>query len=130
MTQRYCQSSIRFRSKSVSAYSWSTIDPSTLENDLVSPRSLIHALYVHWDVIESLVILGRDFPSFDQAQVIEVIARRAPGKSNEECEAAMRQMTSNDLLQVMPRGSSLQINPLVLEFVRGLTRAHEGIIDV
>lgn len=92
---------------------------------MVSPRSLIHALYVHWDVIESLVVLGRDFPSFDQAQVIEVIARRAPGKGIEECEAAMRQMASNDLLQVMPRGSSLQINPLVLEFVRGLTREHE-----
>ena len=92
---------------------------------MVSPRSLIHALYVHWDVIESLVVLGRDFPSFDQAQVIEVIARRAPGKGIEECEAAMRQMASNDLLQVMPRGSSLQINPLDLEFVRGLTREHE-----
>jgi hypothetical protein len=92
---------------------------------LVSPRSLIHALYVHWDVIESLVVLGRDFPSFDQAQVIDVIARRAPGKGVEECDAALRQMASSELLQVMPRGSSLQINPLVLEFVRGLTREHE-----
>ena len=92
---------------------------------MVSPRSLIHALYVHWDVIESLVVLGRDFPSFDQAQVIDVIARRAPGKGVDECEAALRQMASSELLQVMPRGSSLQINPLVLEFVRGLTREHE-----
>lgn len=92
---------------------------------MVSPRSLIHALFVHWDVIESLVLLGRDFPSFDQTQVIDVIARRAPGKGLEECEAALRQMASADLLQVMPRGSSLQINPLVLEFVRGLTREHE-----
>ena len=71
------------------------------------------------------MVLGRDFPSFDQAQVIEVIARRVPGKSIDECEAALRQMASSDLLQVMPRGSSLQINPLVLEFVRGLTREHE-----
>ncbi len=94
-------------------------------NDLVSPRSLVHALYLHWDTLESLVVLGRDFPSFDQAQLIEVIARRAPGKSLEECEAVMRQMVSSDLLQVMARGVSLQINPLVLEFVRGLTREHE-----
>ena len=92
---------------------------------MVNPRSLIHALHLHWDVIESLVLLGRDFPSFEQSQVIEVIARRAPVKSLDECEIALRQMASADLLQVMPRGSALQINPLVLEFVRGLTREHE-----
>ncbi len=92
---------------------------------MVSPRSLIHALYLHWDVIERLVLLGREFPSFDQVQVIEVIGRRVPVRSQDECEAALRQMVSADLLQVMPRGTSLQINPLVLEFVRGLTREHE-----
>lgn len=92
---------------------------------MVSPRSLIHALYVHWDVIESLVVIGRDFPSFDQAQVVDVIARRLPGKSLDDCEIVLRQMASSELLQVMPRGNALQINPLVLEFVRGLTREHE-----
>lgn len=92
---------------------------------MVSPRSLVHALYMHWDTLESLVVLGRDFPSFDQAQVLEVIARRATGKSLEEREVVMRQMVSSDLLQVMARGAALQINPLVLEFVRGLTREHE-----
>jgi hypothetical protein len=75
--------------------------------------------------MESLVVLGRDFPSFDQQQLVELIARRAPGKTIDECEALMRQMTTADLLQVMPRGTALQINPLVLEFVRGLTREHE-----
>ena len=92
---------------------------------MTSPRSLIYALHVHWDTIERLVVLGRDFPSFDQAQVIDVIRRRSPEKALHECEAALRQMASSELLQVLPRGSSFQINPLVLEFVRGLTREHE-----
>ena len=92
---------------------------------MVSPRSLIHALYLHWDIIENLVLIGREFPAFEQDQVIEVIARRLPTKNHEECEATLRQMASADLLQVMPRGTALQINPLVLEFVRGLTREHE-----
>ena len=92
---------------------------------MTSPRSLIYALHVHWDTIERLVVLGRDFPSFDQAQVIDVIRRRSPEKALHECEAALRQMASSELLEVLPRGSSLQINPLVLEFVRGLTREHE-----
>lgn len=70
-------------------------------------------------------LLGRDFPSFDPAQVTDIIRRHSPGKSLDECEAALRQMASSELLQVMPRGSSLHINPLVLEFVRGLTREHE-----
>jgi hypothetical protein len=96
-----------------------------LENELISPRSLIHALHVHWDTIERLVVLGRDFPSFDPAQVTDIIRRHSPGKTLDECEAALRQMASSELLQVMPRGSSLHINPLVLEFVRGLTREHE-----
>ena len=92
---------------------------------MVNPRSLIHALHLHWDIIENLVLLGRDFPSFDQAQLTEVIARRSPTKTHDECEAVLRQMVSAELLQVMPRGAALQIQPLVLEFVRGLTREHE-----
>lgn len=71
---------------------------------MVKPLSLIHALHLHWDVIENMVLLGRDFPSFEQAQVIEVIARRAPTKNLDDCEAALRQMALADPLQVMQRG--------------------------
>jgi hypothetical protein len=92
---------------------------------MASPRSLTHSLYLHWDVIENLVLLGRELPAFDQEQVITVMSRCAPQKSREDCEATLRQLVSSDLLQVMPRGSSVQIHPLVLEFVRGLTREHE-----
>lgn len=79
---------------------------------------------MHWDIIELLVVLGCDFPSFDPAQVIDIFRRHFPSKSLDACGAALRQMASNELLQVMPRGSSLHINPLVLKFVRGLTREH------
>ena len=92
---------------------------------MVSHRSFIHALHVHWDIIELLVVLGCYFPSFDPAQVIDIFRRHSPSKSLDECGAALRQIASNELLQVMPRGSSLHINPLVLKFVRGLTREHE-----
>ena len=43
----------------------------------------------------------------------------------------LRQMVASELLQPLPRGSALQIHPLVLEFVRGLTREHElGLSEV
>jgi hypothetical protein len=89
-----------------------------------SPRSLTYALYSHWDVIEQLVLLGREFPAFEQDQVIAVIGGLALQKGREDCEATLRQLVSSDLLQLMPRGTALQVHPMVLEFVRGLTREH------
>lgn len=64
---------------------------------------------MHWDIIELLVVLGCDFPSFDPAQVIDIFRRHFPSKSLDACGAALWQMASNELLQVMPRGSSLHI---------------------
>lgn len=90
-----------------------------------NPRSLIHALYTHWDILESLIPLSREFPVFEQQQLLNVIARVHPEKNLEEREDVLRQLASSDLLQILPRDSALQIHPLVLEFVRGLTREHE-----
>ena len=98
---------------------------------MTNPRSLIHALYLHWDIIENLVLLSREFPAFEQEQVLPVIARCAPTKSLEEHEAVLRQLASSELLQSLPRGTALQIHPLILAFVRSLTREHElGLSEV
>lgn len=86
---------------------------------MTSPRSLTFALYNHWDVVESLIPLTRDFPAFEASQVLAVIARRQPGFARAQCEEALRQMVSADLLRVLPRGNALELHPLVLEFVRG-----------
>ena len=92
---------------------------------MANPRSLIYALYAHWDIVESLIPLGREFPVFEQQQLLTVIARIHPAKNLEEREDILRQLASSELLQILPRDSALQIHPLVLEFVRGLTREHE-----
>ena len=98
---------------------------------MTNPRSLIHALYVHWDIIENLVLLNREFLAFEQEQVLAVVTRCLPGKSNEELEAILRQLASSELLQILPRGTALQLHPLILEFVRSLTREHElGLSEV
>lgn len=92
---------------------------------MATPKSLIFALYTHWEVIELMVVAGREFPFFEQEQVVALISRSNPQKNRDECEETLRKMAAQELLQVMSRDSSLQIHPLVLDFVRGLTREHE-----
>lgn len=90
-----------------------------------SPRSLTFALYTHWEIIESLVPLTRDFPAFDSEQALTVIARACPTLEPAQREDTLRQLVNADLLRLLPRGDSLELHPHVLEFVRGLTREHE-----
>lgn len=92
---------------------------------MASPRSLTLALYTHWEIIESLVPLTRDFPAFDPGQVLAVIARTNPTLAPGQREDTLRQLVSTDLLRHVPRGAVLELHPLVLEYVRGLTREHE-----
>lgn len=92
---------------------------------MASPRSLTLALYTHWEIIESLVPLTRDFPAFDQEQVLAAIARTHPTLSPGQREETLRQLVSTDLLRHLPRGAVLELHPLVLAYVRGLTREHE-----
>lgn len=90
-----------------------------------SPRSLTFALYTHWDVVESLVLLTRDFPVFEREQVLSIIARSNAGLDHPRREDILRSMVASDLLHVVARSDALELHPQVVEFVRGLTREHE-----
>lgn len=92
---------------------------------MASPRSLTHALYTHWEIVEALVPLTRDFPAFDAEQVLAIIARTHPGLGIAQREDVLRQLVNADLIRQLPRGSALELHPQVLEFVRSLTREHE-----
>lgn len=92
---------------------------------MLNPRSLVNALYVHWDVIELLVPLGREMPVFEAEQILALLARIYPGSELREREEKLRNIVSSGLMNLMPRGVGLEIHPLVLDFVRGLTREHE-----
>ena len=92
---------------------------------MATPKSLVSALYNHWDTVEWLAQLSRELPSFESEQIIAVVARIAPTSSAEEQLGVLRQLANADILQILPRGESYQLNPYVLEFVRGLTREHE-----
>ena len=92
---------------------------------MLNPRSLVNALYTHWDVIELLVPLERDLPVFEAEQILALLARIYPESGMSEREEKLRNILSSGLMSQMPRGVGLEIHPLVLDFVRGLTREHE-----
>lgn len=90
-----------------------------------NPRSLVYALYTHWDAVEVLVRLSREFAVLTTEQVLGCIAQAAPQLDLEAQGAALRAMVNADILQPCARSSDLQLNAYVLDFVRGLTREHE-----
>ncbi|TIC80288.1 hypothetical protein [Crenobacter intestini] len=92
---------------------------------MVNPRSLIFALYSHWEVVEGLARISRDFAMFTEEQVLGLIQRVSPQDTPADRGAKLRALVNADVLQVLARCNDLQLNPYVLEFVRGLTREHE-----
>lgn len=92
---------------------------------MATPKSLVFNLYKNWDVIEHLVRLSRDFPAFEESQVLNVIDRHHPERSADELGAIMRSLCTAGLLQILSRTGHFQLNPFVVDFVRGLTFEHE-----
>lgn len=92
---------------------------------MANPRSLIYALYTHWDTVEVLVRLSREFAVLTSDQVLGCIAKVSPQLDAEALGGALRAMVNADILQPCARSSDLQLNAYVLDFVRGLTREHE-----
>ena len=92
---------------------------------MANPRSLVYALYTHWDTVELLVRLSREFAVLTSDQVLNGIAKVSGQRDAETQGAVLRALVNADILQTLPRSSDLQLNAYVLEFVRGLTREHE-----
>ncbi len=92
---------------------------------MVNPRSLVQALYLHWQIVEWLTQRSREVPVFEPAQVLAMMGRVDASKTLDEREAALRALINAEILLLLPRDNLLQLNGHVLEFVKGLTREHE-----
>ncbi len=92
---------------------------------MANPRSLVFALYSHWPVVEWLVQRTREIPAFESEQVLSMISKVDPSMQRDARENVLRALINTEILRVLPRDELLQLNPLVIEFVRGLNREHE-----
>lgn len=92
---------------------------------MATPKSLVFQLHRHWEVMECLCRMSRELPAFEPAHVLTVIERFSSPTETQEPAQILRTLCAADLLQSLGRSDDLQLNPVVLEFVRGLTREHE-----
>lgn len=92
---------------------------------MATPKGLVFQLHKHWDVIEALTHVSREWPAFEESQVLNIISRLVSPLNNETSADILRSLCNNDLLFRSSRTTNFELNPLVLEFVRGLTHEHE-----
>lgn len=92
---------------------------------MANPRSLVYALYTHWDTVEMLARLSREFAVLTSDQVLNSIAKASAQLDVEAQGAVLRALVNADILHSLTRSSDLQLNAYVLEFVRSITREHE-----
>lgn len=90
-----------------------------------NPKSLVHAMYQHWEVLEQIVAASRSLPAFEPAELENVIRQAAPKHSEEDVRLTTQQLLNSGVLQSLARSSALQLNPIVLEFMRSVLHEHE-----
>ncbi|MGF1726522.1 hypothetical protein [Photobacterium nomapromontoriensis] len=96
---------------------------------MAAPKSLIFQLHRHWEVVEELARLSREHPAFELRMLEHVINQYKHKES--DSNSVLSALVNADVLQSMSRTSDYQLNPLVMDFVRGLTQEHElGLSDV
>lgn len=96
---------------------------------MVKPKSLLFQLHKYWEIIEQLTRLSRQLMSFDLKMVDRIIINSSIGK--QDSNAIKNSLLNADVLQKLTRTDDYQLNPMVLEFTKGLTREHElGLSEV
>ncbi len=91
---------------------------------MVNPKSLLFQMYRYWPVIEALTRHSREWPAFEVSAILALIAHNAGGDESASADI-LRSLTGCDILQPIERTGHVQLNPLVLDFARGLLHEHE-----
>src|SRR5690606_37773897 len=98
---------------------------------MAKPDSHVHQLYLNWELVQFLVQTTREHPTLDEGQLIAAIGKIKPDLPPADRSATIRSLCNADVLHTLPRSSTFELNPLVIEFVRGLIRESDlGLSDV
>ena len=90
---------------------------------MVNPKSLVYQLYQHWDFVEAMMRYSRDYPELNTEQAIALVGKVDP--SCQDPHSVLRTLTNAEVLHIVHRSGEINLNPVVLDFVRSLTHEHE-----
>ena len=98
---------------------------------MINPRSLVRALDKQWDVIERLVLLGRDQITYERSDVLILLGKTYLNESTEQHLERLQQLVNTELLIEMSQSNTLQLNESIRQFVGSLLHEHElGLSDI
>ena len=98
---------------------------------MINPRSLVRALDKQWDVIERLVLLGRDQITYERSDVLVLLGKTYLNESTEQHLERLQQLVNTELLIEMSQSNTLQLNESIRQFVGSLLHEHElGLSDI
>lgn len=87
------------------------------------PLKSCFQLHRHWEVVEQLTRLSREFPAFE-LRILEQVINQYKNK-DADSNSVLASLINADILQPISRSSDYQLNTLVMDFVRGLTHEYE-----
>jgi hypothetical protein len=98
---------------------------------MINPRSLVRALEKHWDVIERLMLLGRDQIAYERDDLLVLMKKIYVHESAEQWLERLQQLVNAELLIQMSHSNTLQLNENVRQFVSSLLHEHElGLSEI
>ena len=98
---------------------------------MINPRSLVRALEKHWDVIERLMLLGRDQIAYERDDLLVLMKKIYVHESSEQWLERLQQLVNAELLIQMSHSNTLQLNENVRQFVGSLLHEHElGLSEI
>jgi hypothetical protein len=98
---------------------------------MINPRSLILSLHKHWDIIERIVLLGRDQIGHERDEILSLLGKTYVHESTEQHLERLQHLVNTELLIEMSHSNTLQLNENVRQFVGSLLHEHElGLSDI
>ena len=98
---------------------------------MINPRSLVRALEKHWDVIERIMLLGRDHIAYERDELLVLMEKIYVHESAAQWLERLQQLVNAELLIQMSHSNTLQLNENVRQFVASLLHEHElGLSEI
>jgi hypothetical protein len=92
---------------------------------MANPRSLVRALDKQWDILEQLVLAGKQSPIWEADQLRQLLNRCYPQESPAQQYDRLQQLINAEILMQLPRCEDFKLDDRVREFISQLLNEYE-----